>query len=126
MLTATHAASLSSPEYVEPATHAAHWRSATAVPAAIWPWTTAHVLHTMQLSVAVVLALVPNLNEPSTQAAHAKSLLAVAAALVYDPGPHRALVAAHSAALSTPENVAPATQAAHWRSATAVPSMLLP
>ena len=84
------------------------------------------MLHTAQLSIAVVLALMPNLNEPSAQAAHAKSLLAVAPALVYDPGPHRALTAAHSASLSTSENVAPATHAAHWRSATAVPSMLLP
>ena len=36
-LTATHASPLSAPEYVEPATHAAHCRSAVAEPSADMP-----------------------------------------------------------------------------------------
>jgi hypothetical protein len=80
-LTVAHASPLASPEYVVPATQAAHWRSVTAEPAADWPWPTPQVAHTAQLSVASVV-LAPALKEPDAQGAHVRSLLAVAAAVV--------------------------------------------
>ena len=120
-VTATHALPSLTVEYDVPTTHAAHWRSAVAEPALDWPWPTAHVVHTAQLSVASVV-LVLALNEPPAHAAHCRSLLAVAATVVRKPGAHGALTAWHAAPLSTAENVEPATHAAHWRSLTASPS----
>ena len=81
VVTATHAAPLSTSEYDVPATQAAHWRSATAEPAADWPWPMPQVAHAAQLSVASV-ELTPVLKEPGAQEAHMRSLLAVAAAVV--------------------------------------------
>jgi hypothetical protein len=81
VLTAEQTAPLSSPEYVVPATQAAHWRSASAEPAADWPWPMPQVAHAAQLSVASVV-LAPALKEPDAQGAHVRSLLAVAAAVV--------------------------------------------
>ena len=68
-------------EYVEPAMHAAHWRSAMAEPNAERPWPTGHVAHAAQLSVASVV-LVVALNVPDAHATHCRLFVAEAATAV--------------------------------------------
>jgi hypothetical protein len=81
-LTVAHASPLASPEYVVPATQAAHWRSVDAVPSFDLPSPIGHVAHAAQVSVAVVLALALDLNVPPAHASHVRSLMAVATVLV--------------------------------------------
>ena len=124
--TAVQAPPVLAAEKVAPSSHAAHWRSAVAVPAADWPSPTRHVANVAQLSTLSVPALAPALNVPEAQGAHTTSLLAVAAAVVRVPAAHDELTVVHSVPLFSVENVEPGTHAAHWRSAVALPSAARP
>ena len=82
-LTATHASPLSSVEYVEPATHAAHWRSAVAEPATDMPCPAGHVVHAAHASLPAVA-----LNVPSGHALHTRLDVLVNAVVSYSPTAH--------------------------------------
>ena len=71
-LTATHALPSLVVEYVEPATHAAHWRSAMAEPNAERPWPTGHVAHATHAWLPEVA-----LKVPSGHGEHTRSLVVV-------------------------------------------------
>ena len=120
--TAVQAPPVLAAEKVAPSSHAAHWRSVVAVPAADWPSPAGHVAHVAQLSTLRVPALAPALNVPEAHGAQTTSLLAVAAAVVRVPAAHDELTAVHFAPLFTFENVVPGTHAAHSLSAVALPS----
>ena len=77
VVTATHASPLAFGEYVEPATHVAHWRFAIALPATAMPEPVAQMFHAVH-AVSPATAV----NVPASHAAHVRSLLAVAAAVV--------------------------------------------
>jgi hypothetical protein len=86
-----HAPSLSPMEYVEPATHAEHWRSAVAVPPMAWPSPAGQVRHaTHELSPDVAV------NVPSVHGKQVRSDTNVALELSYVPATHSGVSAVHT------------------------------
>jgi hypothetical protein len=121
VVTATHALPSLAAEYVVPGTHAAHWRSAEAEPAAVMPCPARHIDQGLQL-----LRPDEELYVPSAHAAHSRSLKAVAAAVVKLPAAHAALTVSHSSPLTVLENVSPSAQTPHTRSCVAAPGLCSP
>jgi hypothetical protein len=78
--TAAHAPPLSSPEYVEPAAQAAHWRFAVAEPAADMPKPAAQVDHVLQTVLPV-----PEAKRPLLQLLHSRSTCMPGALSSYSP-----------------------------------------
>jgi len=95
LLTAAQAPTPDALLYVWPTTHAAHWRSALALPTADRPWPMAH---SCQVAHNALLAV--DLNLPVEQAPHTRSLEFVAAAVSSVPAAHVVATRAHEATLS--------------------------
>ena len=91
-----------------PATHAAHWRFAVALPALDSPWPTKHVDHVVHASLPAAA-----LKVPCAQVAHVRSALALAALSMNKPAAHGALTGLHALPSLTSEYVVPTTHAAH-------------
>jgi len=121
VVTATHALPSLAAEYVVPGTHAAHWRSAEAEPAAVMPRPAAHADQSVQEAWSAVAV-----NLPSAHAVHTRSLLAVAPASVNVPAVQLVWAVVQALPLSAAENVEPARQASQTRSAVAEPAVSWP
>ena len=88
--TAAHALPSLDVENVVTPSHAPHWRSAVAEPAAVWPWPAGHVRHAAHAWLPAVA-----LNSPAAHAAHSRSDDAPGATVWYSPFWH-AVMAEHT------------------------------
>ena len=139
-LASKHSAPLSTSEYREPRTQAAHWRSAMAVPSTDMPWPAGHVDHAAHAALPVVALKVPAAHAEQTRsqsapeaddsylpaahtvnAAQTRSLARLGDADTYS-STVQVVSAWHAVPSFTFEYVESTTQAAHWRSAVAVPA----